>query len=354
MKYEDVVWFSDNGREISEDLVLSKFNDQIAVGNKIALPLQGVSTIYANQPEVEVKDRSGNLLGVLCLCKGKNIDLSKMTEVQNVCYFSEIEKEYYGQPYQFQKDYFVLDINDFENYKQNYLSTSFLWGGYVHLEHGTKQPYAQTTSLITAIPDIEFPTSYHIEIGVRGVFQPFTFERYLKFYHLLELLFDYDTVERIKNLGNDLKGIGQIFATYEKNETDRLRYVLENRCSDFDAIAQKLNAAFSSSDFLNKAKTIFFEFGKGSYPLKDEQKFADLVSRGGFTEANSGYAGFSSNRKQYEKIILDVVVYWLYRIRCSIAHSRIGEYVMTMDDEEFVIEFAEPLIKEALIQAFKK
>ena len=356
MKFQDLTWIFENGSEISGNLEFSELNGLLVVNQKLALQLHSVSSVYSGQSEIEVHDSSGGLLGILCLCQGLSIDLSKMTEAQMVCYLNEIEKDYYGQPYQIQNNYFVLGVDRFENYSHSYLSTSFLWGGFVHAEHGIKKPYTQEISSIVAISNINLPTTYHVEAGIRGIVQPFAFERFLKFYHLLELLFDFDTVEKIKGLADDLRGVGQILSAYDINEVERLKYVIDNRCRDYDAIAEKLNGAFLSDGFLKKSKTIFFEFGKEHNPFKDEreQKFDELVSKGGFTEVNAKEIKLASNREQYEKLILNVAVYWLYRIRCSIAHNRIGEYVMIMDDEEFVVEFAEPLARELLIQAFTK
>jgi hypothetical protein len=308
MKHQDVAWILDKGIDISGSPEFSEFNQLLVVNKKIALPLHSVSSAYSKPSEIEVRDKDGNLLGVLCLCKGMDIDLSTMTDTQMICYLSEIEKEYYGHPYQFQNDYFVLDIDNFEDYDQNYLDTSFLWGGFVHAKHGTKQAYMQLTPLITAIPNIKLPTSYHIETGVRGIIQPFAFERYLKFYHLLELLFDHDTVEKIKGLADDLKGIGHILSTYERNEIDRLKYVVENRCKGYDVIAEKLNGAFVSDEFKKKTKTIFFDFGKEHNPLRNEneEKFDKLVDLGGFTYENAKAVKLADNRKLYETRVLMV------------------------------------------------
>lgn len=356
MKFQDISWVLERGRDFPGAPEFFEFNDQLAINHKIALPLHSVSSVYNGQVEIEVNDSAGNTLGVLCLCKHTDIDLSMMTETQLICYLSEIEKEYYGEPYKFQNNYLVVDIDVYDDYNKNYLSTSFLWGGFVHLENGTKHPYTQTVTSIVAVPNIKLPTDYHVETGIRGISQPFAFERYLKFYHLLELLFDYDTVEKIKNLPDDLMGVGQILSKYDRNEVERLKYVIENRCQDYQKVAIKLNSAFVSDEFQKKVKTIFFEYGKEHNPFRDEreEKFDQLMSRGGFTEENAREVKLAKNEKEYEKLVFNTAIYWLYRIRCSIAHSRIGEYVMTMDDEKFIVEFAEPLLKEILVQAFVK
>lgn len=58
--------------------------------------------------------------------------------------------------------------------------------------------------------------------------------------------------------------------------------------------------------------------------------------------------------EKHKSFILAIATYWIYRIRCSIAHHKIGEYMMGYDDEEFVVEFAEPLLKEIILESFKR
>ncbi|NES18002.1 MAG: hypothetical protein F6K41_03525 [Symploca sp. SIO3E6] len=55
---------------------------------------------------------------------------------------------------------------------------------------------------------------------------------------------------------------------------------------------------------------------------------------------------------KYETIIIKIAAYWIYRVRSCIAHNRIGEYIMLPEDEEFIVEFAEPLLREVLYQVF--
>ena len=56
----------------------------------------------------------------------------------------------------------------------------------------------------------------------------------------------------------------------------------------------------------------------------------------------------------YNNLIPKVCSYWIYRIRSSIAHNKFGEYIMDNDDEDFIVNFAEPLLKEMVLQSFKR
>jgi hypothetical protein len=56
---------------------------------------------------------------------------------------------------------------------------------------------------------------------------------------------------------------------------------------------------------------------------------------------------------KYHEGLLKFTAYCIYRIRSSIAHHKIGEYLMTHQDEAFMINFAEPLIDEVISHCFK-
>jgi len=177
---------------------------------------------------------------------------------------------------------------------------------------------------------------------------------------LLELRFDYDIVERIKNLGDDLKGIGQIFSDFGREEVRRLKSVIEPRIKNVDALEVRLNGVKHSADCEERAKDIFFRYGKDTNPLRDKESQYDLVMvQGGFSKDLAKSAKLIGGPEAaldaiYRKLLIDVASYWIYRVRSSIAHSRIGEYVMTSSDEEFVVEFAEPLLREVIVQVFRE
>ncbi|WP_217361105.1 hypothetical protein [Dolichospermum sp. UHCC 0406] len=78
-----------------------------------------------------------------------------------------------------------------------------------------------------------------------------------------------------------------------------------------------------------------------------------MMSEGGFIAANKSNTrikGISENN--YDDLVINFSAYCIYRVRCCTAHNRIGEYVMSNDDEGFVVEFAEPLLREVLCQIF--
>ncbi|MBK7129689.1 MAG: hypothetical protein IPH66_10055 [Crocinitomicaceae bacterium] len=100
---------------------------------------------------------------------------------------------------------------------------------------------------------------------------------------------------------------------------------------------------------------MFIHFGKSKSDihLTNLIKFQSVVSSGSFSQANLQAIKVPAT-SDYNKFIINVTAYWIYRIRCSIAHNKIGEYHLSWNDENFIVDFGEPLLKEVLIQFFKK
>jgi hypothetical protein len=187
-------------------------------------------------------------------------------------------------------------------------------------------------------------------------------ERFLKLYHLLELIFDWDFVQRIKGLNDNLQGIGKLLNEYNSTkEVDFLKKLLKSKHEQgkitIDDIADRLNK-ISSPDYLDTGMKIFFDYNKETNPYKtsdDTIPFRDLMAQGGFSRANASNASIKGiTGKNYELLVIEFSAYCIYRVRYCTAHNRIGEYVMSNEDEEFVVEFAEPLLCEVLCQIFRE
>jgi hypothetical protein len=326
---------------------------KLVVNGVIAMPLQAVHNSYRvasmqNPADLEVTDENGNRIGVVVFGTALGyIDLAMITDAQYAAYLTEVEPQELGQPFHFSADYLVIDQPQYDRYVADFLDGAPLWGGLVHDQ--APQPHAYLPPTIRALPHLAFPTPYHRENCIRSVLEPFAFERFLKLYHLLELLFDWDVVHAIRALGDDLQGIGQILGRYEKDELTRLKDTINARCTDRDRLAGALNAVSQDQNFKALAKTIFFEYGKSGNPQAQESQFDAAMANGFVAPANPANP---QSRMNWEASIVSTAAYWIYRVRCCIAHQRIGEYVMGPADERFVVEFAEPLIREVLYQAF--
>lgn len=346
----------------AEDVI--DYNGICCVKNYVAMPLEHVSSYYISGDQVPVDNVGGMRLGVLCLSSGRDIDLAEMTDYEFAAYIYEVQKDYYGQPYQFKRNYFVISVECYDEYVKEYMNTSPLWGGYIHSD-GHVYDGCQKTKVnkVIAISDLDMPTNYHIESCFRAVLEPYAFERYLKLYHLLELMFDYHIVAKIRALNEDMRGIGKLLASYERAEPERLKAIVFDKVCDVDRLALMLDNVYLDDDYVDKAIEIFMSYGKESSPIKGDNKENGVMNmlkgRDCFTIDNLKNHNVitkkdKQDKEEYEKFIKELVVYWIYRIRCSVAHNRIGEYVMAISDEAFVKDVAEPMIKEVLIQCFVK
>lgn len=356
MNYEDLSALEDQSL-VRDFERFSDFNGICAFDNLVPLPIECIALSYDLEDDIEIYDNSNNLIGYLCGCKKLGeVDFNQITDQKYVAYINEVAKEYLGLPYKFEHDYVVVFTHQYENYKNNYLESAPIWGGFCHPAPPTGLAYKNyKPSKLFAVPNIDIPTSHHKESCARSVKQPYAFERFLKLYHLLELYYDWYLVEEIKRLSPNLLGIGDLLNRYrDRDEVASLKNILELKCQNTSSLEGALNKIAPS--YISKGEKIFYDYGKSSNPLKDKQQFLDLMNLGGFTISNvQSIVNKQMKPDAYLSLLVKVSAYWIYRVRCSIAHSRIGEYIMdSLDDEEFVVEFAEPLLRQVIYQVFKR
>ncbi len=148
-------------------------------------------------------------------------------------------------------------------------------------------------------------------------------------------------------LGNKELDISRTLKDYNREDIERLKSLFLNKLIP-SRIIPFLNEIDHHRVIANK---IFYDYGKDSNPIKQKTQFDAILDGGGFTLTNLNSV-IGNNR--FSDLIPKVVAYWIYRIRSSIAHNKLGEYLMTVNDEEFIVQFAEPLIRESLIQVYVK
>ena len=107
--------------------------------------------------------------------------------------------------------------------------------------------------------------------------------------------------------------------------------------------------------YLSIIQDIFFDYGKDSNPLKDEirwNKFKQLLigQKLNFTEAKN--LGLANNQNDFKSFILKIISYWIYRIRSSIAHNKIGEFILEESHQSFLVEVGEEILLEVIKQIF--
>jgi hypothetical protein len=187
-----------------------------------------------------------------------------------------------------------------------------LWGGFFHERDSFVlcSAYQVNPQKIIARPEIQLPTNYHIESCIRSVVQPYAFERFLKLYHLLELVFDWNLVVQIQNLGNNLQGIGQILNQYSSNkDIERLNKLFIAKHDDGNLDIDKIAACLNKIDnprLLPKCLQIFFDYSKDSNPYKETFiSLEELMRNGGFSrshtkENNNIFKGISNRNRQFK------------------------------------------------------
>ncbi len=327
------------------------------INNKIAIPIEKYSSFFKTGLDISVYDESKNEIGLLVFTNELgDVNMSSLTENQFIAFLTEAEIIDIGKPYRFKKNYLVLNFADYENYKTKYMPYAAIWGGFFHPNSGiTTTSHSLNISAINAF-ELHFPADIFLENSIRAVAQPFAFERFLKQYHLLELRFDFDIIKKIQklNIQTESDQIGEILTDYtnSRKEITRLEEIVFANCNDLQPIVDRIN---DSINFQNESFDLFFKYGssKEGNPLKDKEvEFSTLLSSN-FNETNLNFHKISY-QKDYRKFILKLACYWIYRIRSSIAHNKIGEYILAMKDEKFIVEFGEPLLKEILLQCFKK
>jgi hypothetical protein len=335
-------------------------DDSCVVDGLYPLPLESTSRLYPRGQSIAVLDINGATLGELLTCSGEEFALPRFSAGYLASYLADIPQSMYGQAGVFSHDYLLVEKDRLAEYRSEYLGGSAIWGGFQHVQPPTSTYVVTSSDSIKAIKGVILPTDIHIEAASRSVAQPYAFERFLKLYHLLELSFDRCVVMKIQALGPDLKGIGQILSGWDSNELNRLKQIMLE-CHDAIPVIECIRALTADTRWRDHIKTIFFEYGKAGNPLVNkEQEFLSALSADGYTlQALQPIAGIQGGRpspvqqKAFETFTLCLAAYWIYRVRSSIAHNRIGEYLMRAEDEPFVTFFAEPLLRCVLTQVLR-
>lgn len=329
----------------------SQFKDGlINVNHKIALKVDSVASYFDCNSDISIFNSSGIEIGALCFTKEiEETNWRELTENQFIAFINEGDFSTREENYKFKFNYVIINDSYYDDYITNHKDNSPLWGGFNHVSNDLLS-YEKTVSRID-IKDLNIVNGVFRENSKKAVLQPFAHERFLKFYHLLELRFDIDVINEVKSLDYDVEPekIGKIFNDYSQTELIRLKRIVESNCVDISPLVLLLN---NLSSYQSLATDIFYKFGKPSNPIKVEADFITILPFG-FQESYL-ISNSINYQRNYAKFIQDLVSYYIYRIRCCIAHNKIGEYILSHNDEEFIVEFAEPLILEVLRQTFRR
>jgi hypothetical protein len=324
--------------------------EYLVVSGRAAMPLEAVSWSADRSGDMTISDEMGATIGTLCLvADGRAYEINQMTRWQYTAYLSDAEAITAGnEPYRFKRDYVVIDASELDRYLENYANGAAIWGGYHH--GNSKAPISGWRQAISARPGVRIVTDHHKDSFLRVAMASGPREQYLGLYQTIELLFDYITFRKLVKAGNDLTGFGKIMNAYQKSELDRLKSIIKEFCSDITTIAQKLALA---QPYLQTSKDMFDLHNKDGNPLKDKwSKYEEMLETGSVNAEEAKRYAIAGNSTAFFEVIGNVIAYQIYRIRSSIAHRRVGEYILTEDDDLFLVNVAIPLLEEVTLQIF--
>lgn len=297
----------------------------------------------------------GEEIGVLCLLKGVCKEVTSFTDHQLAAYKfdSGIDgPELMAREYNFKNDYVVV-LNIFVNEYNDLKYSSPLWGDYCHVENfedNLSLNIYDSLSEIKIDKNKHVRTTRHADSLAKSIVYTNPKDKFLFLYHCLELDFDYLILSKIKSI------------SYE-NSTDLGLFVRNLNLADIDRIQMLIDGINISNiesclmeirNHVDVARKIFYDFGKDSNPIKDYSDFenfiikAPTISQSEFLNMKKIYPT-NLDFRRYDFLIKKCCCYWVYRIRCSIAHNKIGEfYIKNPDEINFVVKFGIPLIKKLI------
>ena len=317
-----------------------------------AIKLEYVKSSFDSEVDIDILDENGDVIGFLCLLKNKRKEIASLTESQFLSYiwdmeeFVEIQTEYI-----FKNNYVIIKKDFFQEYINNYKDSSMLWGGFSHSSLNI-DVYKKTPLNIKLKSDIAIPTQFNRDSLIKATASRYHFERYLKYYHQLELLFNYIHVRQLKNAGDDLAIFNKIVNNYNREDIKNIDSLLLNYVDNIVVIEQIMNQCHP---YLDVIEEIFFNYSKESNPLKDENrwiKFKKLLQEQNVSSINAKNEKLVQQELEFKPLLLRIVSYWIYRLRSSIAHNKIGEFILEDTHQEFLVEIGEELLLEIIKQIF--
>jgi len=339
---------------------ISQKDEMLVIKGWVISPVSKISSLLYSDEDIEIKDEEGEVLGILLSVSWMvHSAFCALSEYKQMAFLADADPwaDINSGNIRFSTDYLLIPIIRYGEYIHDFKNTSPIWGGYSHKNNSLNNDVSEEDSqCIIAKRNVLLPTNHHFVSAEMATHEPFAFQAYLKLYHLLELSFDLELVKSIKNLGDDLKGIGKLLIDSHRKERDILQNLFKKYINVNSDIEKALEKAFEPK-YWAKIKEIMFEYEKDGNPLKDVKKlnrFDELATLGKLSEVECHSKKIETNQDDYELFVIKLITYYVYRIRCCIAHNRIGEYVMCTDDEPMILNVMIPLIRELLCQIYKQ
>ncbi len=340
-----------------EPFTIEIFNNDIAINGWLALKVYGIDSSINLDDDILINQDDGELGAILCPvgAPGNEFLIHELNTHRLTSYIHDVSKCEFTvvSHHSFTCHFLLVKKEFFNDYVDKFKDSSALWGGFTHEEPVVS--YSRKITSVSVRPSIFSPSDRHAKSLPMAIAASTGFERFLKYYHQIELLFDIVFVAKIKKLPPSISGFGDVMKDYQRKECEILKTIFKDYIDNTNNI---LNVLRGCAPFIKEMKLIFQDNGKESNPIKDE-RWADLIQ---FLQLNSGSQTHVkaksdklisvSTAEALNEYLANLVAYWIYRVRCSIAHNREGEFIFEHSHEKFVVEFAEILLKEVIQQIF--
>ncbi|MBL0486687.1 hypothetical protein [Aeromonas caviae] len=329
-----------------------------------------VSTISPAITEsvVEIKDDNDNILGLLITGTIPGLEIKESPSVivaasvfsfiknnSDLQQTTALPDNFEDLGYDISKPLLLVVAEQVDEYINFYMDGCELWGGFSHQEQSSHS--IVTTSELTAYKGIRYPTAEQRNKILESVTSNNPFDRFLKKYQLLELLYDYILIAKLRSIDPSLSHFRHTMNSYTKDECDTLKDIINNYVSD---VSRYLDIFYDAHNYEHIVVDIFKRHSKDSNPLKDDTNWgrfwsgvtANKLSFADMINENYRFNKDCRNEASYKKSLNNIAAYWIYRVRCSIAHYKIGEFIFNPGHEIFLVRIAERLIDEVLYQVF--
>lgn len=338
----------------------------LEVDNKIILEIHSMEVHLQNSEIIDIKNSSNINIGYIDIAKNKKIEDYNELNANRILYIWNHYRKTGDRLTKFPSHFMVIEKDFFEDYYDNHFKTSSLWGGFKH-EIMQISSYKPISELIIPENPILFPTQTNEATSNSSTYTNNIYDIFLKKYHQLELVFNLIFVKQLQNLDdfNDLKNINNIYKNMNKDEIDSIIYLFSNFCSENQKVKLLKIIMFGFDNYTNVFNELLFEYGKDSNPIKTEDlkiKFLNFIQRCNQENPSnlSSYRQISKEIKfkttvlEFDTFLSKLICYVIYRIRCSIAHSKLSEFIFSLDEEHlnFMTDIALPLITETVIDIF--
>jgi hypothetical protein len=183
----------------------------------------------------------------LCIGEGIGFDtIYPLSDFFNIAYLIDVEKGSYRIA-SLKRNYLVIDSCFYDEYMRMYYYTAHFSGVYSHQELNSRSHVVHHEVILKN--GYTKKNSMQVENSIRSILLPFAFEKYLKYYHNLELRFDQIVFEKIRNLNPDMNGFAEIMNSYKRDDIERLVYLFDNVSIDYSFFIPILNKTPISAEF---------------------------------------------------------------------------------------------------------